>query len=63
MCDELKKQIYDLCDKINTMIESQGCDGHEIDISDLKLILERHRCDMNLQTSELLQELDYVDSF
>ena len=59
----MKRRTYDLCDKINKIIEAEDEVASESDIANLKLILERHRCDMSMKTSELLQELDYVDSF
>ena len=40
----------------------QGEAKHDVNVSQLQLILERHRMDMNLQTAELLQELDFVES-
>ena len=35
---------------------------NDVNVSQLELILERHRMDMNIQTTQVLQELDFVDS-
>ena len=34
---------------------------NDVNVSQLQLILERHRMDMNMQTTDILQELDFVD--
>ena len=52
-CQEARHQVKDLCDKVNMLME-EGAAKHDVNVSQLQLILERHRMDMNLQTAELL---------
>ena len=57
---ENQEKLYGLWSKCNEVLERSPA-RQVINHQELKMILENHRLEMHLQTTDLLQELEFVD--